>query len=231
MRNNQCGNYSSLILINYHETRLKPLSQTLREAKAFPFSDCIRLKLEYFNTKSLPARVLRALVGLMWLCLSSALLFAFRGLTLGSRWYLAFFQKITGQSVGPAAALTLPCSPCSAAMGLCAVGEGLSLPARGLLLAALPLGSHPPLVLPDNPFLAMLVFLLTEEMSYFIILSFFHFLFFSQQIHGYYILRNAIYYKCIIDISEQIQVLLLSGWPSFCFHVGCINSFQNELGH
>lgn len=41
--------------------------------------------------------------------------------------------------------------------------------------------------------------------------------------------RTSIY-KCIINTCEQIQVLLLNGWLSFCFHVKCVNSFQKALG-
>lgn len=57
-------------------------------------------------------------------------------------------------------------------MGLCPMGKGLALPVRWLLLASLPLGSHPLLMLLDNPFLAMPVSLLTKEISYIYFITF-----------------------------------------------------------
>lgn len=205
MRNNQCGNYSSQILINYHshETKWKPLSQTVSDVKVFLTSACIRLKLKYFSTKSLLARSLRTLVELMWLSfvLSPVCIL---WINLGLKVLPCFCQKITGQSLGAAAAVTRPCSPCP-------ISEVLTLPVWSLLPSSLPLGNHLLSMFPDNPLLAILVSLLTKEMSYFITFKLLSLFIFSKADTWLLKIKIAICYKHIFYICEQMQVLLLNG--------------------
>lgn len=96
----------------------------------FLTSACIRLKLKYFSTTSLPARSLRTLVELMWLSFVLSPVVCILWINLGLKVLSCFCQKITGQSVGAAAAVTRPCSPCP-------ISEALTLPVWGLLPSSL----------------------------------------------------------------------------------------------